>query len=171
MKHLKGYKIFESFDSNNEFIQQVIEILLDLSDDGFNVIPDTHGRDGDDFTDISRISVEINDDERNQYFNYSKIEDPIGHLILFMKDKGYVLSRVVYGDDYDKYDNIIEDILTSGDSLRLGKDEITDKGVSLKVLKNLEIANFIVFHFITKQAMEDRLKDARKKIDLIRKKK
>lgn len=162
MKYIKQYKIFES-SKNNEFMQQISDILLDLNDDGFGVVTDSHGRNDKDFIDISRVTVEVNDGKDDDvlyvgrnYFNYSKIEDCIGHLLLFMKDNGYILDKVSYGDDYDKYDNLKTDDIVS-----TKKSGISDE---MNVLKNLEIANFIKLYFITKVAHEERINNYRKRL-------
>ena len=165
MRHIKTFKIFESDDdysSNNDFMQQVSETLLDLNDDGFETPLDSYSREGNDYTDISRITVEVKD-PKGGTFNFSKIENSISHLLSFMKEKDYVLDVVVY--DYpgnelryglrgDEPKEIIADEL-----LHSGKKKYKD-GLTIDDIKEAEITGFISFRFITKKAKASRRKRA-----------
>ena len=169
MKFLKSYKIFEmqtSVDvdtdysiikSNNDFMQQISEILLDLNDDGFETPLDTYSREGDDYIDISRISVEIYDPKKGT-FNFSKLENSISHLFSFMNENDYVLDRIVYDQPSNRGGDEIE---ISSDGPRKGHKPIHKKykdGLDIDVIKDIDISKFIKFYFITKKAKANRRK-------------
>jgi hypothetical protein len=157
MNHIKSLNELFNASSNNEFMEQIDDILRDVMDNGLDVSKDSYSRTGDDYTDISRISVEINDPKVREYdydklkrrdinsvFDYSKIESSVSHLLSFMKESGYVIFRIVSSkfdsDDY-RFDH------TS--TFHRRSDKANTKVIEdvVKDLENMEIGHFIKFYF------------------------
>ena len=145
MIHIKSINELFNASSNNEFMEQIDDILRDVMDNGLDVSKDSYSRTGNDYTDISRISVEINDDpdklkgrDINSVFDYSKIESSVSHLLSFMKESGYVPFRIVSS----KFDS--DDYVNHRRSDKANVKAIEDV---VKDLENMEIGHFIKFYF------------------------
>lgn len=79
MKHIKGYKLFES---STPYEADVRDILSDLSDDGISY---TY-IEGSDI--ITGLWVDIKKG-KNLIFRWIDVKHPINHLISFFKEMGY----------------------------------------------------------------------------------
>ena len=96
MKYLKNYKIFEKIST--EIIEDIQDFLIDLEDQGFEIIYKP-------FKDDKNLQIKIINTEK---FTYSDIEYYIDRLISYMSGKpekykcaktNFILDR--YDDDYD----------------------------------------------------------------------
>lgn len=157
MKYIKSYRVFEGAysrrvdrtRSNNEFMQQVSDILLDTNDDGFDAHLDSYSRRGDDYTDISRVTVEVG---KEGEFKFSAIESSISHLLSFMKENDYALERIVYDPASRKYSDRVVLGLKFKDYIDLTSYSRDKKQLTIDLIKNADITRFIKFYFIKKKA-------------------
>lgn len=96
MKHLKTYKLYES---NNEVLDYIGEILHDIEDDGFEVNYYVNRN----YTINIDISL-ISENDRNtplvlqdrNSFNWSDISGSIEHISNYLKDYSYEFVEIQY---------------------------------------------------------------------------
>ena len=107
MRYLKTYKIFEGFFNKKkpfnditETIHIVKETLLDLSDNGYNIVvrKDEYGIFGD-VTPFIVITI-TKDASSDKIFKVIDLKDPLQFTISYLKDEvGLKLSTIVFRED------------------------------------------------------------------------
>jgi len=91
VKHLKEYKVFES-DSKESVVDDVRDILSDISDEGYNVEVGLKPEHGDDWSYNHILTVEIFSDGYD-YIDMDKISDTIVRLYDYMKSHQDAYNR------------------------------------------------------------------------------
>lgn len=102
MKYIKTYKLFESIYMDYDSIDDIRDILSDMSDDGIEVKSNIREDDriiisiGDEFADLDMLSIDV-----------LKYEDTLLRAIEYIESKGY--RFIVFTYDYRGVMQIVRD--------------------------------------------------------------
>jgi hypothetical protein len=109
MKYLQSYKLFESFDQNDELIKVLNDICLELSDEDYSFfIQDLKGTGilNPEFS-WNKISVSVTgkpnvgDVWRYKPFTYDDVRDVFERMIEYMNSEDFEILRFVYSTPED----------------------------------------------------------------------
>jgi hypothetical protein len=122
MKHLKSFNESIEEEDLNEITRYIEDVLVNLHDEEFDVHVDSDVVDQydpeDEIPDWLRHSIEFDIQKEGQMgtFTYDKIKDEVSHIISYLKENHFILSRISMKVGEFMY--YPETINTQGDSIR-----------------------------------------------------